>query len=212
MDETTAGATFEVTRNVALWTHGVTAAAFIVGATVYSIRGLRTSEIADYEADCDAGVPGACSRYEATERERRLDRELGGALLLSSLAPVAGLLLFDSSNPARLDPSNRGAASVLSGATAALSIATAGLFVHTFKLRSDFGDAADACFGGDCDEMMEAEFDVSSSLALPMIVTGINYVLSMSGTVWLSVVQRHEVSLAPALDTNYTGATLTGRF
>lgn len=210
-DETGAS-TLEVTRTIALWTHGITAAAMFAGSVVYSIRGLQKSDVHEYRDDCESGVAGACSRYEAAERERRVDKDVGGALLLSSLAPLSGLGLVYVSDPARLDPNNRGPVSVLHGTTAALSVATAGLFVHTLKLRSDLSDAADTCFGGDCSGMQDAESDVSRSLALPLIVTGLNWLLSATSTVWLDIVNVRDVSLAPSFNPGYSGATLTGRF
>lgn len=210
--ETGTGSTPAVTRSIALWTHGITAAASFVGGAVYSINGLQTSEVSDYEADCESGVPGACSRYEATERERRVDRSLGGALMIYSMASLSGLVFLESTDPARLDPSNHGVASVLYGTSAALSAATAGMLIYTLKLRSDFGDTADACFGGNCTEIRDAATDVNNSLAVPLIVTGINYVLSISSTVWLAWSERHQMSLAPVLDSHTAGATLTGRF
>lgn len=210
--ETGTSSTAEVTRSVALWTHGITAAASFVGGAVYGIRGLRGSDVAEYEDDCESGVPGACNRYEARERERRVDQFLGGALIIHSMASLSDLFALKSTDPRRLDPSDRSMASVLYGTSAALSAATAGLLIYTLKLRSDFGDAADACFEGNCNEIPDAASDVDSSLAAPLIVTGVNYVLSVSSMLWLTLVERHDVTLAPVLDPNYTGATLTGRF
>ncbi|HEU5076953.1 MAG TPA: hypothetical protein VFU02_22340 [Polyangiaceae bacterium] len=202
----------KVTRTAALWIHGVTGAASLVGSAVYGIRGLRGSELSEYKDDCESGVAGACSRYEATERERRVDQELGQAFILYSVGSLAGWAFAKSTDPTRLDPNNRGAASALFGTSAALSAATAGMLMYTLKLRSDFSDAADACFGGDCNEIGDAASDVSSSLAVPLIVTGLNYVLSVSTTIWLQLAERHQVSLAPTFHPNHTGATLTGRF
>src|SRR5690606_25863446 len=143
--ETETSNTPRVTRSIALWTHGITAAASFVGGTVYSINGYRTSEESDHDDDCMSGVPGACDRFEATETERRVDRYLGGAMMLYSLASLSGLVFLESTHPDRLDPSDHGTASVLYGTSAALSAATAGLFIYSLKLRSDFGDTADAC-------------------------------------------------------------------
>lgn len=42
----------EVTRTVALWTHGITGAASLVGAAVYGIRGLQNSDLSGYDDDC----------------------------------------------------------------------------------------------------------------------------------------------------------------
>ena len=213
-DDAGARSTPAVTRTVALWTHGITGAASLVGSAVYGIRGLQKSSVSKYKDECESGVTGGCERYEATERERRVDQEIGGALLLYSAASLSNWVFLGSTDPARIDPSNGGAASVLYGTSAALSAATAGLFVYTLKLRSDFSDPADACFDGNCSQIQDAASDVNGSLAVPLIVTGINYVVSMSTTLWLwwTGAELRDVSLAPVLDPNYTGATLTGRF
>ena len=200
------------TRTVALWTHGITGAASLVGGAVYGIRGLKDSDVSKYQDECKSGVPGACERFEATERERRVDQSIGASMFLYSVTSLSGLALLGSTDPTRIDASQQVASSVFYGTSAALSLVTAGLFMHTLKLRSDFGDATDACFEGNCSEAQALETDIGGSLVWPLSLCAVSYAVSTTATVWLEWAARNHVSLAPTLDPKYAGATLTGSF
>lgn len=211
-DDAEASSAPAVTRTVALWTHGITGAASLVGGVVYGIRGLQSSDASAYEDECHSGIAGGCDRFEATERERRVDQSIGGALLLYSMTSLSSLFFLGSTDATRLDASQDVPGSVVYGTSAALSLVTAGLFVNTLKLRGDLSETADACFEGNCSEMPNAESDVEGSLGWPLLVSAFNYVLSVSTTVWLASTTPKGVSLLPTLDPEYAGATLTGRF
>ena len=53
-----------ITRGVALWTHGITGAASLVGGAVLGARSLQTSEADDYEQERNNGVEGGCQRLQ----------------------------------------------------------------------------------------------------------------------------------------------------
>ena len=191
-----------ITRRVALWTHGITGAAPLVGGADIGARGLQTDDADAYEEECKTGALGGCQRFEATAPANQADRAIAGAMLLHSFAALSGLVFLGLPEAPEVGDDRRLTGIVLYSSSAAPSLITTGFPVRSPTLRADLTDAKDACFQRDFRPVEQADSDVSASLRWPRCPSAASYTLSVGTNLWLGSA-NNRLSLLATLDSNY---------